>query len=991
MCIFFYQVDGKSKEVPLNNHTTSEENNSSGLSLRTRTISSTTAPGPFHQSIVPLASSLQLNSSTVNGRKPRGRRPRRKTLNRIANKKTLQQVKINKSDEIKVCNSNLTNIKEKLATSDSDCLHQKQLISHCNGSTKYNGKLENSIKNVNLSDNIANKQSTLLPETKKNKEGITGSVYSKKYNHRKRKHVVEESVAEKRSLISNRLNDSGTQNDSIQSTSLPGKSNTEITFRFLEDSPITQSTNVKVPSSTFYGRTYWPVNWEYSAAVLTGHVQKKLSKDVLRKIRQINSVETNNQTDSLVSFKSNSTLKKSATFLQRRSTNRLAQSTADEMPSCSKQHTSPSPNIVKQRKPGRPPGKKNKLLQRIIKSNSPRKSPRQHASTLAAIMSKKVVNIGDELFKPQSDDTIDVDFEDNKKSQDIDGPCVLPIAIPKNELKTTGRHYRHRRQLDYQHSILDRRPKFRSITPPPPKLCAQEPASQRSNCINPTTVDHEVIKLRTKHVDVVKRRARDERLRSIFVCQELQKVQNVAELSRPELVADNEDYQFSVNPIPFDTSQDQIWSSLDTFGKPELDNMCLQIIYEQTNDKNFLRNSLTDETLQMYRQQRELALAERLTNNCYGDTLSSDLGMDLLVGGNKRKKKRPNMTGWPKEKRRKTIANSNTPIGDVDTFNYNRDLERRQKAAEQQRLRRRRIKLEQQQLAQEKSKLGNGPVPKRPGRRSSLKKKNNTAKSRRRTTSVSSNVTTESSDIGNYFTKPKRKYNTIRNQRLNRKTIRNRTDINLSVSKTTKKTKTTVKKKLGRPKGSLGQKKKMKLRTLQRTPNQTSTLCDQHNENDVQQPTSSGKLKCVISTRNNRMKLLSKKSSFVSSNKKKSLGNKTKKSTGACNSPSSSLDLPQASTTVVSKSARITARKKRLQQLQQTTSTNTTWDVGRPKRYISTNNRTVSNTVVEEDCCFVGSHPFEQHCPNGGIGLCQKTVFDNHGTHQKENTVHSNF
>lgn len=956
--------------------------------MRTRTISSTTAPVSFHQSIVSPTSSLQLNSSTpaVNGRRPRGRRPRRKTLNRIANGKTVHHANIKKSNESKVCNTNLNITKEKSATSGFDRLQQKQLINYCNGTSKYNDKLENSNKNANLSVNMVNKHLNILPHINKNKE-YTGSVYSKKSNYRKRKqHDVEESIAEKRSLISDSHNDSGIQKNPTETTPLPDKSN-NITFGFLKDcltkdDSVNQSTDVKVPLSTLCSRTYWPINWEFSAAVLTGHIQKKVTKDVLRKIKQINCAEANNKSVSLVSLKSHSNLKRSQTFIQRRSTNRFAPSTSVEMPSTSKQNTSPLSNIVKRKKPGRPPGKNNKLLQRLIKSNSPRKSPRQHASTLAAIMSNKVLNTDDKLITSLSDDIIDVDSENNKKPLDIDGPCVLPIAVPKNELKPGKRHYRHRRQLDYQHSILDRRRKHRSITPPPPKLCAQQPAPQRNNCTNSAAVDQEVIKLRTKHVDIVRRRARDERLRSIFICQQLQKVRQIADQAQQDIIADNEDCQYPVNPlIPFDTSQNQIWSSQTAFGKEELDNMCLQIMYEQTNNKNFLCNNLTDETLQMYRQQRELALAERLTNNLYGDTLTSDLGMDSILAGNKRKKKRPNMTGWPKEKRRKTIATTNSSI-DVDTFDYDRVIERRRKAAEQQRLRRRRIKLEQQLLAKEKSKLMVAPIPKRPGRRPGPTKKNKIVTSRS-TTSVSSNVTTESSDISNYFTKPKREYHKIQNRQKNRKSIQDKTEIYSSVPKITETSKTIVKRKLGRPKGSIGQRKRRKLQELQRHRNQTSISLDQQNENVVQQ-TSSGKLKCVISTRNNRMKLLSSRSSFVSSsNKKKSRGTKIKKSAGVCNSSSSSLELPQSSTTVVSKSARITAKKRKLQQMQQMTST--TWDVGRPKRY----GRVVNNTGVEEDCCFVGSQPFEQHCPNGGVGLCQNTDFDDQDTHQKENTVHS--
>lgn len=953
----------------------------------------------MHQLTVSKASSVQLNCSTsaVVGSRPRGRRPRRKTLNGIANGKILKRSGIKKIVENKGCNSTSTVTKEESESSDLECLIQQQLpINPCNGTANYINKNDHSNKNVSLNDNTIKKHSVMLPTIYENQECNIVLTNNKKSNSRKRKQSdIGETVAEKRSLISDNSNDSlGSEKNLTTPSSLLNKPNVVvdiITFNFLKDysnKSNQQYTGIRQLFSNCYGRTYWPTNWEYSAAALTSHIQKKMTKDTLRKIRLLCSVEANNKANNSVSsLKTNLNLKKSV--IQRRgSANKLAALASAEMSSSSRHNISTSFTNAKRRK-GRPPGRKNKHLMGIVKSNSPRKSPRQHASTLAAIMSTKVINTDDKLETIQSKDIIDID-DPNINSGDMDGPCILPIAAPKHEFKQGERRYRRRKRLDHQHSILERRRKRRSRTPSPPKLCAQQPAPQRNSINNTVVIDQEVVKLRTKHVDVVRRRARDERLRSAFVCQQLHQVNEIAERGRHDLLLndeDKQDYQLFDNSLLLENCQNQIWSSQMDCSIQEPDNMCLQIMYEQTGDKKFLSTELTDETLQIYYQQRDLALAERMTNNYYGDTISSDLGADMLLGGNKRKKKRPNMTGWPKEKRRKTITTTNSST--VETHNDDPviDMEiiaRRRKAAEQQRLRRQRIKLEQLAAkGNSKVKQAAASIPKRPGRRPGPKKKN--VISTYRTTSVSSNVTTESSNT-NSSTMTKRKNIKIRKIRKKRKSIRNKTEITISVPEATDEPQTVVKRRLGRPKGSIGHRKRIKLEMLKRSRSQTSST-DQQKENVIEPQTSTGKLKCVISTRNNRMKLLpsSSSSTFATSNKRRTAtGTKIKKSSSAYNISTSCLTSSPLSETIVGKSTRITAKKRRLQQ--QITSA-TTWDVGRPKRYHSTNHgRSVSG--VEEDCCFVGSQPFEQHCPGSGSGLSQNTVLENLENHQKENTVH---
>lgn len=989
-------IDKKSKDASSNNqvHLTEEfdKPDSSGLSLRTRTISSstpTTLRFSMEQSNVTAPTSVQSTCSTTTtpGPRPRGRPPRKKKLNHLANKNVLLQT---------------TSKQVESAACSLERLQQEQnKINKWNGNRDINHDQENSDKNIDTKSLESDKNLILEPDINKDEDCIiVDDTCKNKYNARKRKQSsVADVICKKRLLVSNNLRNSLVkESNSTENSSLPSKSNVGVQFSFLagrnnrERDP--QFTD-KGSSSFLYGQTYWSSNWEYSASALTGHVQKKASKDSLRKIRLLCSERTTTKISSTLPppLKSISTLNKYQTsVVQRRGTASKYTQPPIEVSSSLKQNPSVPP--VTARRPGRPPGRKNKVLQSVIKSNSPRKSPRQHASTLAAILSGKSIGGNDKLVAQQTGQLINIDVGSNKNSPDMDGPCILTMAVPKHELKP-GFRLKHRRQLDHQHDIIKRRRRrrLRSITPPPPKLCAQQPTPQHIS-VNDSVVDQETVKLRTKHVDVVRRRTRDERLRAAFVCQQLHRVQEIAEQNRRNLAEEDllmhdvieQDFPF----IPLERNQNEIWSSLEVENDREPDNMCLQIMYEQTADKKFLCTNLTDETLQLFHQQRELALAERLTNNFYGDTVFSDLGTDMISAANKRKKKRPNMTGWPKEKRRKVIASASSMV--IDTLNGDSDVERneimlkrrRAAAAKQQKLRRQRIKLEQlQQAFKEKTKdtAVSPALPKRRGRRPGPLKKNKTTRGRRRKTSISSNGTTVGSNTSNTTTEIKEKKFTVRKQRRKRLLSENKTTAPVPAS--TVEPNTVVKRSCGRPKGSVGRRQRWK---LQRS-HQNQTSPDQQKENVVLPQTSSGKLKCVISTRNNRMKLLpSSSSSCTSSSLKKAIsGNKTKKSAVTYNI-SSCLESLSSPMTVVGKITRTTAKKKRLQQQQQQqiASTTVTWDAGRPKRYHSANHG--RNAAVEEDCCFVGSQPFEQHCPGVG-GLSQNTILENQQD-QKENTVH---
>lgn len=1007
-------IDKKTKNISLNGqqHISAGERDkqtnfdkvqydSSGLNLRTRTISTTTVP----------TSLPNCSTSSVTTPRPRGRPPRRKNLKRIADRKAQQQAAIKLSEENKVSDLTTSISEVKSAAMGLECLQQQQkLLNECNGVESYDDDQENSEKIVRYIKAVTdNTHSAPSPEVDDEDCYIVETSFKKKSNNRKRKQSdIGETIAEKRLLISDGSKDLLVEKDIIEKPSLPEKSDPDLVkYGFLGGynsyEPYRQYTDFKSSSSNchsiLYGRTYWPTSWEYSAASLTGHVQKKTSKEALRKIRLISgeaNSKTNNSTVS-TSLKTNSTLKKYQTsVLQRRGSAGKPTAIVPVEVSGGTRHPSISTTIVKRQK-GRPPGRKNKLIHTVVKSNSPRKSPRQHASTLAAILSSKTGYL--DKFDNQQPDKLEADVETNKNSLDMDVPCLLKMSVMNYKHVPGFRHHRHRQEFDNKRIIKRRR---RSTTPPPPKLCAQQPAPQRVS-MN-TTMDQERVKLRTKHVDVVRRRARDERLRASFVCQQLHKVQEIAEQNRRKMAQEviqindenKEDYQFSTDAIilPFESDQDQIWSQIPDSNR-EPDNMCLQIMYEQTTDKRFLYTNLTDETLQTYYQQRELALTERLTSNHYGETLSSDLGTDMI--SSKRKKKRPNMTGWPKEKRRKIIATTSSINTAAEDLNDDSDTEiddivkrRRAAAAEQQRLRRQRIKLERQQLLKEKSKVkeqaaspkqrrGRRPGrPGRPGRRPGPNNKNYCCNN-----SVSSNGTTASSNTSSTAIIKVKK---VRKPRKQRTPVQNKTTATVSV--TTDTSNTVVKRKCGRPVGSIGRKQRLKLEMLQQhCQNQTSST-EQQKEN-VQQQSSTGKLKCVISTRNNRMKLLSTsgRNPVASSQKKMTTTGKTKKSAAAYNLSSSCLtSLPSSQVTVVSKITRTTKRR-RLQQHQQTATATVTWDVGRPKRYSTNHSRNASSVVVEEDCCFVGSQPFEQHCPGGG-GLSHNTVLENHQDHQKENTVH---
>ncbi|VVC24104.1 Hypothetical protein CINCED_3A019160 [Cinara cedri] len=946
-------IKKKTKEITLTNqhHKTADEFNKQtkynkvqrddffGINLRTRTIS-TTIP-PLNHSI---------GSTTVQPNRPRSRRgrpPRQKNINVEAN------------------------VPKSPVPASLDRLQRKRSVNQCNGNSNVQ---KNQNKNVTVINIDADCRNSLLSGDEKNEDCvIVDVVCKKKINSRKRKQSdIGEAVARKR--ICNNQKGSLVKEKNLIEKSLPKKPALvvkTVNYGFLSGydfiKPYRQHTGSNPFPSTLYGRTNWPISWEYSASSLTSHVQKKVSKDILRKIRLIcNNGTITKPLNAISAPKKKSTLKKNQPSVVqiRDSSSKLTKLAS----------------IVKRQK-GRPPGRKNKLIQ-SVKSSCPRKSPRQHASTLAAIMSTKTSN-SDKLVN-QPDNLMDFDVDCNINSLDNEGPCILTMAVPNLEHNMSSECDRHHGQLDDKPGNIKsrRRRRCRSITPSPPKLCAQIPLTQRAPV---NTLDHEVVKLRTKHVDVVKRRARDERLRTAFVYQQLQKIQEIAEENRCELLKNvlpnlNEKelgYQFSSSSVLLQTgsSQDQVWSTQmdNDLDLEEPNNMSLQIMYEQTGDKRFLCTDLTNETLQIYYQQRELALAERLTNNYNSETVSSDLGIDTINASNKRKKKRPNMTGWPKEKRRKVVSNNTTSVISSEPLNGNNDVGRnniakRRKAAEKQKLRRQRLKLEQQHLVKNKLKIKESTkiIPKRrPGRPKSLKKKNK-PETYQRSPSLSSNSTVSSTISSKCTIKEKK----LRKQKQKRLHIENK---KVTEVVPTGEPNRVVKRSCGRPRGS-GWRQRLKLELLQRHRNQTSLSSVQQKEN-VQEQISTGKLKCVISTRNNRMKLLSTSGSSTSatSSQKKTIGNKSKKPTDSYNVSSSCL-VPLPVTEVIGKATRTTAKRKRLVG---------SWEVGRPKRYTTNHGR--NSNCVEEDCCFVGSQPFEQHCPGVG-GLSHNTVLENRHDHQKENS-----
>jgi len=948
------------------NYETLVHHDSSGLNLRTRTISSTVYTSLQKSTISAISVQSNCQNSSVNVPRRRGRPP--KNLTRIAEKKLLEKNIDKHSEKTKSADSNAIT-KTDGASSNDDCL-QQQLI---NKSTVLDD-LSNEVSRVlptdvaSVNDGVGTSSSfvffgsqsskngsdctddrDLSLQVDKNKECIVSG--KKKNNIRKRKQStdIEETVAEKCILISSKSKDPlmATNNEPIQSKSTAKQNVTgdTVKYGFLLGCDIesyrkcTDLNESSSYSSIFYGNTYWPINWEYSASALTSHVQKKTSKITLRKIRLMSDVKTQ------LSSKTTPTLKKfqSSVAPRRCSSSKLTLSSSSA-PVETSNGVRHAPTPTKKRI-GRPPGKKNKLLQAVIKSNSPRKSPRQHASTLAAIMSNKALKT--EFGTQQPDKLMD---GEPKNSLDSDGPCVL-TAMPNYDRKPEVRLYRRRVHSDQQHDTIKSRGQCRSSTPTPPKLCAEQPFSQRDP-VNGVTVDHDIVKLRTKHVDLIKRRARDERVQTNYIFQQLRKVYEIAEQNLRDLslaVTQTDDGQESSNVIvlPSSDNQNSIWSSLTTDGTTqEPDNMCLQIMYEQTGDKRFLCTDLTDETLKMYHEQRDLIL-----DTC-GDYVSSDMGTDAILASNKRKKKRPNMTGWPKEKRRKIMARTVDVNSDSDVD----ILAKRQKAAEQQRLRRRRIKLEQQQLNKEKSKVSNSP--KATPKQQSSNKKNKTTAYRR-----STNLNNAPKNIKKIKEKKKYKIKKVQQQCV---AIQNKTVKAVPSTGNGKKS-------CGRPKGSVGIRQRLKLELLQQRKKETPLLSEQQKENVSQPTTTSGEFKCIISTRNNSIKLLSSNSSSSENLSRKRKLVRTKKSTATYNLSSSTLEsLPSA----------VTVKRKRRKQESVATST-ITWDVGRPKRYHNRN----TSVGVEEEFCLVGSQPFEQHCPGVPLMKHNTTVLENNQD-QKENTIH---
>lgn len=929
---------------------------SSGLSLRTRTISSAAVPTSLVQSTVSTAKSIRLNNSTlaVTITKPRGRPPRQKNHKHV--KKLSQRLSGQEAEGNKLCDSTL--ISESATTSSLKHLQQQQFISQCSVKN-YNYDQINNIENVANVLNTENKKTLLSSDTKNKKIHIEDNCKKNTNGHKRKQSDVVVTIAAKRSSILNNSKNTCPEKN-VSNNSIRSDKTNLVKYGFLADSdviePYRQRRNVDSLScsSFYYGNTYWPTNWEYSSDALTSHVQKKVLKSSLRKIKLVCDGGQNNNAVSLPQ-KSNLSLKKLHTSIQRRANN--SKST----------ETNVNSSISRKRRIGRPLGKKNRLFQAVLKANSPRKSPRQHASTLA--------NMSNKTLSTDKSETQDGCVVSNKNILDKDNPCALTMSLLKNEISPKVSHYK-RSQKNRQNNVKRGR---RVITSPPPKLYIQKP----STSIN-SAVDQDVVKLRTKYVDVVRKRVQDERLRTAFVCQQLHNVQEMAEQNRHDLAQERilyinenkQDYQISNNAIilPIKNSQGQIWST-QISNDQEPDNMCLQLMYEQTGDKRFLCTNLTDETLQFYYQQRDLALSERLTNNCHGDNVTSDLGMDIILASNKRKKKRPNMTGWPKEKRRKLIASSTCSIVTAEEeIICNKQLVIKRNSVTRRKVTNtaKQQKLERLKLKQKPKKKPKVTIPKKSNRNSGPKK--NIKITKYRGASVSSN---ESTIICNTKISPKkgRKLKVKKKRRKKHLSDQNKSSTDLSV--VNDKPNNNLKRKCGRPKGSLGHQKLMKLQMIEQQ-SRVKTSTDKQKENKVQPH--AGKLKCIVSTRNNRVKLLptySPNSNASQCQLKNTTGSKNKKSATNNNLSSLCLETLPSSITAIPKTTR-TAKKKQL------TSAMPRWDAGRPKRYHSTN---VNCTDIVEDDCFIGSQPFEQHCPGVGGGLGHNTVLENHLKENTENDV----
>lgn len=665
---------------------------SSILNMCTTTVS-TTVSTPLKKSTVSVTSAhSNCHSLAVNVPLRHGRSL--KNFNHIAKKKLLKKNICKHFEETNTTDSNEIT-KTDLVSSDAERL-QQQLISKStdfihNLSNKVNKLLPVDIASVNEcvgTDNI-----DLSLQVNKNKEYIVSS--KKKNNFRKKKQStdIEKTIAEKCILILDNSKDllMSTNNEPIQSKSTT-KQNVEddvVEYGFECDRYIIKPYR----QHTFFGDTYFPINWEYSAAALTSHVKKKPSKVTLHKKQLFSNVKNP------LLLKTTPTLKRiqlsDTPICDNSSKLRLLSSLVPVKTSNGVSHLLALTTKCIDR-----PSDKSERLQ-AVRSNSSRKSPHEHTSALLAIRSNKALKT--EIGTQQPDKLQD---KKPKNSLDLNGPCKL-TTMPNYDRKPEDHLYRLHVQSDHQHSAIKSRGQCRSNIPSRLKLCVEQSFSQR-NPINGVTVDCKTVKLQTKHLDSLKRHACDVRREKNYIFQQLRIVhkiaeQNLCDLSSAILQIGVEE-QESCRAIILPSDQNLIWSSLTKDDNEKPDNMFIQIMYEQIGDKRFLYTDLTDETLKIYYEQRNLVLAESVINIC-GDYVSSSMETETILASNKRKKKHPNTAGWSNRKRRNIMART------VD-INNDSDLNvivKCQQASEQQSQRRQRIKLKQQKLKKKKSKVSISP------------------------------------------------------------------------------------------------------------------------------------------------------------------------------------------------------------------------------------------------------------------------------------------
>ncbi|XP_050527614.1 uncharacterized protein LOC126897789 [Daktulosphaira vitifoliae] len=634
---------------------------------------------------------------------------------------------------------------------------------------------------------------------------------------------------------------------------------------------------------SLYLHTYWPVNWAYSAQSLTGHVMKKSSKQALRKIRQIIS-NSNNDNNFLSKSVSNESVPIASTMLGATVNSitsvHLKKTDSNQQPIRRGRRKVLVPDSNKdcgiRKKMGRPPGR-NKHLNGVLKGNSPRKSPRQHASTLAAKATKAKIITVDET-------NINVLSEESP-------PSPLP---PRLDASVDFPQMSQRQRCRKSESILKRTSGYRHRTPPPPKLCPQQ--NDRNG----------EVKLRTKHVDVVRRKVRDERIRNLLQTQQLASIRDIAEKNRQELAKEQEeliesDCEYSSIILP--SSDQQKWNTFDIDG---MNNMCAQIMYEQSADKRYLLQTLPQDLIKVLQRSIVVAKSRRMGDDCYLSESSTPLSLfDARRRRNRfSRKKKQNMTGWPKEKRRKAPVPVSENITDTELDENIKSPKKRRTSAKVQRKKLKRIKLQQ--------------VTKSPKRRQSKKVKS---------------VVSPRNKGG----RPRKQAIKIKNSTIIKNSSSQSTKLNSPLSdehrSTTRKPRSTPGRPRGtpgrprgtpgRPRGTPGRPRGTPGRPRGSVGRRRRRIKKLHDDTDTDSPSNP---RCVLSD-NQCIKLL-----------------KRNKRTETAESPH-----------------HLTRRRKQV-------ASTSSWDEGgsRSKRYRAA-------STAEE--AFVGSQPFEQHCPSDSCVM--KSTIDN--------------